>query len=90
MTTDKVLTKEQILENSCIGKTNNWLKSTIINIEDAMDEFSKQECIRFAKWISSHSLNFQSAEKDSWIGLNMVTITTEELYNIFLEDTKVK
>jgi len=50
-----------------------------------MSEYAKQEAIEFAKFISFHILDFQTASKGMWIGLNMKLITSEELYNLYLQ-----
>ena len=42
--------------------------------------------IEFAEWISNNPLNFQSASKQRFIGLNMKYYTAEELFEIFKKE----
>lgn len=78
------MTKEEILDkhhNLNLG----MLSITEKQIQSAMDDYAKQEAIAFAEWISTHELDFQPASDGRFIGLDMVTITPEQLYSLFLE-----
>ena len=46
----------------------------------------KNLAIEFAEWISNSPLNFQSASKQRFIGLNMKYYTAEELFEIFKKE----
>lgn len=53
MSTDKVLTKDEILTSLQIDIDNWPIKS---NILDAMDKFAKQQSVNYLKWIEMDSV----------------------------------
>lgn len=83
------MNKEEILEKHCIGKTNTWLKSTVDNIERAMDEYAKQDAIDFAEFVSEleHSHNSEDNIWDIWTPEEYKgQYTTEQLYELYLKE----
>lgn len=56
--------------------------------EKSIDEYAKLVAVEFNNFISNHKLDFQTAGKNRWIGLDMKYYTTEELYLMFIEGRK--
>ena len=56
---------------------------------ESADEYAKETAIGFAKWMSKHRLDFQPIKNDgSWIGLDMITYSSEELYELYIKTEK--
>lgn len=73
--------------------TPNGAVETPINklpkiVKEISDQQSKIKAIEFAEWISNHPLDFQTDIERNWIGLDMKTYTTEELYTLYNQSLK--
>lgn len=83
------MTKEEILTECCSDQfldiENDILDGCASDAFKAMDECAEQQAVEFAEWISNHQLDFQTASNGCWIGLDMVTRTSAELYKLFLK-----
>lgn len=56
------------------------------NVCNAMDEYAKQVAIDFGEWLSDHPLILQpSSGTGDWIGLDLKTQTTADLFTQFLK-----
>lgn len=82
------MTKEEILEKY-IGAPiplSGEERATRI-IELAMDEYAKKQAAAFTNWTLSGLCMYDCTDEDQWISVDShsVNITTEELYNIFIE-----
>lgn len=85
----ELLSKENILISGKLTKRiRTFGPKTIEHIYSAMDEYAKQEAIGFAEWISNHKLDFQTASNGRWIGLDMKTLTAEQLYELYMLSKK--
>lgn len=91
------MSKEDILDGYestrvCYGPDDHeymWPRGCI---EQAMDQFAKQESIEFAKWMCKEGYDsVQIAVDPRWTkGFNQPEYTPEELYNLFTEQRNIK
>lgn len=86
------MTKEELLKGEYSKLIMNPEKvyaqnpSIIQAAHTAMDEWAAQRAIAFAEWFGDHELDFQPTHiSGTWIGINLEKITTQQLYNLFLE-----
>lgn len=87
-TTPTTLSKEEILSNCLLSQINN-IHTENNYVYEAMDVFSKQECIAFAEWIkgSEYQPEFIAAFlpnewKHEKTGEH---ITTEQLHQLYIQ-----
>lgn len=95
------MTKEQILENNDVQDVDFYTSGTKENVILSMDEYAKQECIEFAKWIEDSGYKpidlskqekwIQAGGKKGWLipGFSIVK-QSDYLYERFLEDSREK
>jgi len=92
------MTKEEILDKHlntddaiCCDREIDYIDDYGVYqlIESAMVEYAKQVAVNFAKWISNHPLNFQTADNKMYIGLNMIKYSAEELFELYLKSKKI-
>lgn len=71
--------KEEIL--------SKWLKDTTMSGHDsvikAMEEYAEQKSIDFVRWIANHPLDFQTTADGAWIGVDMKTYSSTELFELY-------
>lgn len=83
------MTAEEILEKNCIGWSAGEYAIACDKAHTCMEEYARQEAIGFAEWLENHKLDFQaSREAGTWIGLDLIIITTSELYTLYLNQRK--
>ena len=82
-TEPKALSKEEILGNNDIGSGSLYFNRAM----EAMDDFSKQECIAFAEWIADPVNPFIALENNRWCQScgNSTTWSTGQLYELFIQ-----
>lgn len=86
------MTKEEILEDK---NGFFYLEDTVYHedgVKEAMDEFAKQEAIAFAEWIGRNDYIFYGGENNTWYHSDdrkrKNPLTTEQLYQLFLNQSK--
>lgn len=83
------MSKEQILINNVVPECNNP------GVHKSMDYFSKQQCIAFAEWILKTGWEKLFSDENMWLNNELNNnwrqpLTSEQLYNLFLEHQKEK
>jgi hypothetical protein len=61
--------------------SNSYERTAFINGAKWQQERRYSEAIEFAEWIRIK--DFQTTERDNWIGLELIYYTTEELFEKF-------
>ena len=72
----------KVEETDSIGELNRIFTGGVEFAEKELENLP----IEFAEWILNNPLNFQSASKQRFIGLNMKYYTAEELFEIFKKE----
>lgn len=78
-----IYSSREMLDPDCV------LHNELYEMELMMDEYAKGVSISFAEWIVNHELDFQPThEPGIFIGVDMVKITSADLFTIFLTQNK--
>lgn len=77
------MSKDEILQRELTSDEYDFVQNKI-NFEDAMDEFSKQECIGFLKFAAIEGWYYWK-KTESWTNDDDDFKSTEELYKHFIK-----
>lgn len=79
------MTKEEIIKKHMSTPPRSGLEW--VEILDAMDEWAKERTIAFTNWTAEGDCQYSCTDEDQWTSIDdpLVSITTEQLYNIFIE-----
>lgn len=65
-----------------------WITSERNSVAAFTNQEKRIESIAFAEWISNHKLDFQPAQNGMWIGLDLNMISSETLYQLYIQSIK--
>jgi len=80
--------KEEILNDSLNLSEIEFLGDNLGNVYKAMDIYSKQQAIAFAKYILLMDIEYDFGEEMWWNNKNTNWLTDEQLYELFLQSKK--
>ena len=80
---------ENIMHGTPTDKENGTSLIPNGRVVGELSELVIKNAIAFAKWISNHRLDFQTATNGNWIGLDMVTYTNETLYELYTKEQSI-